>query len=128
MKKARKHSLCSPGELFTSRSGRGLSNVSKSFSGTLADKPYPGGMVRSVVDDPASEPATRSALIDLYNRLQQMTGSGRVLDESAPAALAFHIGHDVMLSTTGELALLQLSSEQQRQRYLLTHLAKRLGV
>jgi Lon protease-like protein len=92
------------------------------FQSQLKDRPYPGGRVRLQANDPTTESALQSEVVRRYNRLHSMWGTGQKLVGQSPENLSFVIGHEVRLTLEQELGLLALSSEADRQRYLLRHM------
>lgn len=96
-----------------------------SFQRDVEGKLYSGGQVSYGKNDPSFESETQTALVQLYNRMQQRAGSRRVIAAPYPENLSFHIGHDVGLTQIQELKLLAMPVERERQTYLYLHLLRK---
>ncbi len=95
-----------------------------SFQRVIEEKLYSGGLVSFDKNDARIELETQSALVQMYNRRQYLSGSRQKLVAPFPDNLSFLIGHDVGLSQAQELQLLTMPVEHDRQVYLLQHLLR----
>lgn len=98
----------------------------KSIQPVVEGKLYSGGNVSFISNDSRVDPEIQNALVELYKRMQRLAGSNRNLAPPYPENLSFVIGHQVGLSGAQELQLLTMPAEQDRQVYLLQHLARSL--
>lgn len=114
------------GELDIAVRGQGAFRL-QTFWPRLHHKSYPGGVIEPLPNDSQTEPEVQTTVVRLYNRLHQLLGTGQSLTGPPPANLSFALGHDVTLSVVGELALLAMTHEAERQRYLVRHLERALG-
>lgn len=96
----------------------------KRFRRDVEGKLYPGGLVSFHRNDAEVEPEIQSAVVQLYNRIQYLSGTRRQLVAPYPDNLSFIIGHDVRLSGEQELQLLAMPAEHDRQIFLLQHLLR----
>jgi hypothetical protein len=94
----------------------------KSFQRVVAGKLYSGGQVIFNTNDPRVEHETQDTLVQLYNGMQDATGDRKKIVAPYPENLSFVIGHDLGLSQAGELQLLTMPAERDRQQYLLQQL------
>ena len=95
------------------------------FESEIDGKPYPGGRVTFFRNDPTADVEIQGALVQLYNRMQYLLGTGRKLAPPFPENLSFIIGHDVGLSRAQELSLISMPVEGDRQAFLFQHLLNR---
>ena len=96
----------------------------QSFQRVVEGKLYSGGQVSYMKNNPRVEPQVQSAIVQLYNRLQYVSGSRSKLTEPYPENLSFLIGHDVGFTRAEELQLLTMPVEYDRQAYLLQQLMR----
>lgn len=96
----------------------------KSFQREVEGKLYSGGLVSYYKNDTRTESETQSALMQLYNRRQYLSGSRQKLVVPYPDNLSFLIGHDVGFSQAQELQLLTKPAEHDRQLHVLQHLLR----
>ena len=97
----------------------------KKFQREVEGKLYSGGQVSYVRNDPSVDPEIQSALVQLLNQMRYRSGSQQVIAAPYPENLSFLIGHDVGLNQAGELQLLTMAAERDRQSYLFQHLLRR---
>lgn len=94
----------------------------QSFQPEVPGKLYSGGQVVFVKNSPRVDTQIQTAVVQLYNPLQQQSGLGPTLSEPYAENLSFLIGHYVGLSRAQELRMLSMPAEYDRQAYLLQHL------
>ena len=87
-------------------------------------KLYSGGLVSFITNDSSIDQEVQSALVQLYNHMQYLSGSNQKIVAPYPDDLSFIIAHDVGLSQAQELQLLTVPVESDRQAYLLQHLLR----
>ena len=95
-----------------------------SFQRVVAGKLYSGGQVSYMKNDSHVEPQIQSAVVQLYNRRQYVSGSRNTIAAPYPENLSFLIGHDVGFTQAEELQLLTMPVERDRQAYLLQQLMR----
>lgn len=87
-------------------------------------KLYSGGLVSFITNDSSIDQEVQSALVQLYNHMQYLSGSNQKIVAPYPDDLSFVVAHDVGMSQAQELQLLTMPAESERQAYLLQHLLR----
>lgn len=96
----------------------------QSFQRVVGGKLYSGGQVTYMKNSPRAEPEIQSAIVQLYNRLQYVSGSRNKITAPYPENLSFLIGHEVGFTRAQELQLLTMPVEYDRQAYVLQQLLR----
>lgn len=103
--------------------GRRVARV-EHFRRELGDKPYPGGGVAFVDNDPTFQPEMAAVLESEYQRFHAAIGSGNTRTKFDVPNLSFAIGHEVGLELAQQVELLRKPREADRQPYLVDHLRR----
>lgn len=93
----------------------------ESFVRHAEDKPYAGGEVTLLENDPETDPADHERLLRLYNRLHAVLKTGAEITEADSENLSFVLAENAALSLAQRVHLLSMPRERDRAQYLMAH-------
>lgn len=93
------------------------------FDRQAAGKLYPGGRVRYLDVEEDEDPTANEEILDRVRRIYDQLQIDRAVPTDASTFRTYDLGHYVGLTLEQEYALLCLTAADERQQYLLEHLA-----
>lgn len=91
-------------------------------------KLYAAGYVQDLPDEAAEDPQLKQRISRQVEQLYGVLGLQKLFIELPPNYRTFDVAHHLGLSTEQEYELLQLSTEPERQQFVLRHLEQVLPV
>jgi Lon protease-like protein len=107
--------------------GVGLFQLLK-FHNPALNKLYAGGVVLPVPNDWDEDQEIRQELIVAIHKLYQVAQIQFEINEADHTPLSYQIAHKIGLSLPQEYELLQITSEAERQKFLLVHIRATIPV
>lgn len=107
--------------------GVGLFQLLK-FHNPAMNKLYSGGVILPVPNDWDEDQEIREELIEAVHRLYQVAQIQFQVNTEDPKPLSYQIAHKIGLSLPQEYELLQITSEAERQKFLLVHIRATIPV
>jgi Lon protease-like protein len=98
------------------------------FDNPLRDRLYAGGLVEILENDYTVDEAITFRLVQRITELYDVLQIHQDLDMSQARSFSFLIAHRIGLSLEQEYELLAITSETERQRYMLEHLEKAIPI
>ena len=96
----------------------------ESFRERAEPKPFPGGRITPLRNDPESDPAIENKLLKLFHELHALLQSNETVADPEPANLSFMIGHKVSLALGQKVEMIAMAREAQRQSFMVRHLER----
>ena len=97
------------------------------FQNPVAMKLYAGGVVQ-LLSEPEISPSVMAGLSQRVDTLYQLLGETHSFDTSKPQPYSYQIAHKIGLSLAEEYNLLTISTEAERQGFLIQHLERVIAV
>lgn len=97
------------------------------FQNPVAMKLYAGGVVQ-LLSEPEISPSVMAGLSQRVDTLYQLLGETHSFDTSKPQPYSYQIAHKIGLSLAEEYNLLTISTEAERQGFLIQHLDRVIAV
>ncbi len=107
--------------------GVGLFQLLK-FHNPAMNKLYAGGVILPVPNDWDEDQEIREELIEAVHRLYQVAQIQFQVNTEDPKPLSYQIAHKIGLSLGQEYEMLQITSEAERQKFLLVHIRATIPV
>ena len=107
--------------------GVGLFQLLK-FHNPAMNKLYAGGVILPVPNDWDEDQEIREELIDAVHKLYQVAQIQFQVNTEDPKPLSYQVAHKIGLSLPQEYELLQITSEAERQKFLLVHIRATIPV
>jgi Lon protease-like protein len=107
--------------------GVGLFQLLK-FHNPAMNKLYSGGVILPVPNDWDEDQEIREELIDAVHKLYQVAQIQFQVNTDDPKPLSYQVAHKIGLSLPQEYELLQITSEAERQKFLLVHIRATIPV
>jgi Lon protease-like protein len=97
------------------------------FQNPVEMKLYSGGVVE-LLPEPEISPLVMAGLLQRVDTLYQLLSEKHSFDANKPQPYSYQIAHKIGLSLEEEYNLLQMSTEAERQGYLIQHLERIIAV
>jgi hypothetical protein len=98
------------------------------FHNPAMNKLYAGGVILPVPNDWDEDQEIREELIDAVHKLYQVAQIQFQVNTDDPKPLSYQVAHKIGLSLPQEYELLQITSEAERQKFLLVHIRATIPV